>query len=187
MDFEVIKNDLKEKLKPKRYSHTLGVEKFAVKLAEFYDVNQNDAKVAALLHDYCKYESDEAILSAFKTHEIEVDSIVKRKPNLGHGHMAALVLKSVYPEVSDEALQAIERHTFGHINMTQLDKIIYVADALEESRTYDGVEELRALALVNLDFAVIKVSENTIQYELEKGHMIHIDTIKMRNALLEEN
>ena len=50
--------------------------------------------------------------------------------------------------------QAIARHTVGCAGMTDLDRIIYLADFCEPDRDFPGVDEVRALARDSLAAAV---------------------------------
>lgn len=185
-DYEVINEKVENKLKPSRFKHTLGVMHFALELAELYQVNQQYAKIAALLHDYCKYETDTFLLEILESHGIPLHPVVRNKPNLAHGQVAAIVVQEEFGLHDEEVLKAISHHTFGAVGMTKLEKIIYLADSLEAGRVYMGVEEFRNLARTDLNQAIIAVSANTMIYELKHGHMIHENTVKMRNALMEE-
>ncbi len=183
---EALQEQVRNHLKPSRYKHTLGVMHFALKLAKVHRVCEKKVSYAALLHDYCKYESDAVILEYLKTQNALIHPVIKNTPNLGHGFIAAHVARKEFNIQDDRVLKAIEHHTFGCPNMSDLEKIIYLADSLEENRTYDGIEQLRILAMRNLNTAIIAVSGQTMMYELSKGHMIHEHTVLMRNALLEE-
>lgn len=183
-DVDDLKEKVKAKLKPARYRHTLGVLKFAVKLAEIYHIDKTKAEVAALLHDYCKYETDECILDVLTTHSNNVHPVIKNQPNLGHGQMAAIVAKETFGIVDQDILNAILNHTFGDTGMSDLEKIIYLADNLEDNRQYDGIEVFREMALIDLNKTIVMVSENTIKYELQRGHMIHENTVIMRNEIM---
>ncbi len=70
--------------------------------------------------------------------------------------------------------------------MTLLEKILFVADFIEPSRNYPGVEYLRELTFLNLDKALMQAFDNTIKYVIERGLMLHTDTIKSRNDLVKQ-
>lgn len=175
---------VKNHIKPKRYKHTLGVMKLAVRLAEYYGEDIIEAELAALLHDYSKYESDKVIL-AYMASLGPLHPVIKHKANLAHGYHSAKMAKDLFKVDNEAVLNAIRRHTFGHPEMTQLDKIIYLADSLEENRNFDGIEPIREALFTNLDQALLLSIESTLRFELSKGNMIHEDTIKLRNKLLE--
>ena len=84
----------------------------------------------------------------------------------------------------EEILSAIRWHTTGKENMTKLEKIIYIADMIEPSRDFDGVEELRKVTLENLNKGVLMGLTQTIKFLLKKGSLIDLNTIKARNSLI---
>jgi HD superfamily phosphohydrolase YqeK len=60
--------------------------------------------------------------------------------------------------------------------MSLLEKIIYVADAIEPSRNYPGVEEVRKAADADLDIACLLAMESTIHYVKDRGMTLDQDT-----------
>ena len=68
--------------------------------------------------------------------------------------------------------------------MNDLEKIIFLADACEEKRNYEGVEDLRKLAFKNLDDAVLFSLDGTIKSLIDRKIIIFPLTIKARNYLL---
>lgn len=182
---ENIRQDIKAHLKPSRYKHTLGVCKLAVSLAKWYGIDVYDAEIAALLHDYAKYESDESILAVYRETDEPVDAVIKNHPNLGHGYVSAVLARKKY-DINDGVFNAIKNHTFGNTGMTLLEKIIYLADALEEGRDYEGIEEVRSFLYKDLNTALLMACENTLLFEIKRGNMVHMKTVLMRNELLEE-
>ncbi len=71
------------------------------------------------------------------------------------------------------------------MGMSTLEKIIYLADALEEGRSFEGVEQIRSTLYTDLDETVLSACENTLLFEIKRGNMIHVQTILMRNEILE--
>ena len=76
-----------------------------------------------------------------------------------------------------EILDAISYHTTGRAHMTLLDKVLYLADAIEPAREYPKVEELRKLAKVDLDAACLASLENTKAFVESRGTKVDQDTI----------
>ncbi|MBN2794910.1 MAG: bis(5'-nucleosyl)-tetraphosphatase (symmetrical) YqeK [Clostridia bacterium] len=185
-DLIEIQNAVKAHLKPSRYIHTLGVVAFAEKLAEIHGGDLEKVRVAAWLHDYAKYASDGEILEILMANDLMIHPVVENHLNLAHGQVSALLAKEKFSIMDDEIIKAISNHTFGCPHMTLTEKIIYLADGLEENRKYEGVENLRELAFKSLDQGIIAMSTSTILYELKQGHMIHENTILMRNSLIAE-
>lgn len=182
MDY--IQDNVKAHLKHKRYLHTLGVVDLALKLAKHYGEDEENARIAALLHDYCKYYSDEEIINGLKDSKFDVDEVLLNNGNLGHGFLASIIIQEKFDIDNEDIINAVANHTFGNRDMSKLEKIIYLADSLELGRSYEGIEDLRDLAFISLESALLKVCESTLLYELKRGSLIHINSIELRNELL---
>ncbi len=183
LNYNLMREMVKAHLKKSRYLHTLGVIEVAEKLALVYNINVNDAKVAALLHDYCKYSSDKEILDTINDY-YDINEVIINRPNLGHGFLASIIIKKEFEVSNNDIINAVANHTFGRKGMTKLEKLIYLADSIEPNRNYRGVESLRKLAFEDLDQAVLQACENTLLYEINKSSLIHPMTIEMRNELI---
>ena len=68
--------------------------------------------------------------------------------------------------------------------MSQIEKIVYLADAIEEGRDYEGVQEIRELAYKNLDKAILMEANHKIKYLIDIGVVLHPNTVEMRNWIL---
>ena len=98
--------------------------------------------------------------------------------NLSHGKVAAKILEKQVM-LNREIVDAVSFHTTAREGMSLMEKIVFLADAIEENRTYDGVDEIRDLAFENIDAACLKVLENTVQHLADKGiKKIDRDSIK---------
>ena len=88
----------------------------------------------------------------------------------------------------EEIAQAVWRHTVGGAGMTDLDKIIYFADMIEPNRDYPEVEELRQFAREkSLDEMLLKGLSESIIFVIQKGSLVHHDTVRARNEILLRN
>ncbi len=179
-----IKEDLPNYLPPKTLKHSMGVCDMAVKMAKIYGVDTQKARVAALLHDLAKPLSDEELLEEAKNRNIKIDDISKKSPFLLHGPVAADMARQIYNIDDVDILNAIYYHTYGGTQMSDLEKIIYVADAIEMGRDYPQLEKTREIALNNLDDGVMAVLKNTINHVLSKNQFLHINTIMFWNELV---
>jgi len=182
--FEELKTIMKKRLKRSRYKHTLGVVEAAKSLALDHDVNVNQAALAALLHDYGKNLSSSELCERVDEFGIELDSITKKNLSLVHGEVGAALVCKELGLCDEDVLNAIRYHTYGRVNMSDLEKVIYIADAIEPGRDYDGVEELRVLATQDLDKALRRAVSDSIQFVVQKGHMLHLNTIELWNAII---
>jgi predicted HD superfamily hydrolase involved in NAD metabolism len=171
-------------ISPKRFKHSLNVEKEALKLGEIYGADLEKCRIAAISHDCAKYFSDEELLKKAKEYGIEVDEIQMKFPQLLHSPVGAMYCKNVFEIEDEDILNAIKYHTTGRKDMSILEKIIYLADVIEEGRDFKGIEKIREKAYIDLDEALILSCNSTLKYIIEKNFLIHPLTIEFRNSLL---
>ena len=70
--------------------------------------------------------------------------------------------------------------------MNTMDKIIYVADKTDETRTKINLEEVVKISNHNLDEGVLYIAKYMTNYSLQKDSLIHPDTIELINELIKE-
>lgn len=183
---ELIKEKLQNILTEKRYIHSLGVMKSAKELAKIYGEDEELAEFAGLIHDIAKELSKEEIESILEKYNIKPDKIEENQVSLLHAKFGAMIAKTEF-NANEKVQNAIKYHTTGNIKMDKFAKIIYLADKIEENRTYEEVETLRKLAKEDLDKAILFVLDFTIQKSIRKQTLIHPDTIELRNELILKN
>ena len=169
-------------LKYKRIPHVLGTEQEAVRLAERYGADVRKAQVAALLHDCTKKLDMEQQLALCRRYGIRLDELEQKALKLLHAKTGAAIARDVFG-VDDEIYRAIWWHTTGHANMTLLEKIIYLADYIEPSRDFPGVDKLRSVCYKDLDEGLLLGLEMTIEEMTGMGNPVHRATIEARDAL----
>ena len=169
-------------LKHKRIPHVLGTEQEAVRLAERYGADVEKARIAALLHDCTKKLEMEEQLELCRKYELELDELESKALKLLHSRTGAEIARDVFG-VDEEIYSAIRWHTTGHANMTLLEKIIYLADYIEPTRNFPGVEELRKACYEDLDGGLLLGLEMSIQEMTDMGNPVHHATVDARDAL----
>ena len=149
-----------------RWNHTLGVIESSTELVLKYDGTSEmieKAKIASLCHDYAKFLSiDDFKNLAFKYHLDEEFNPIYRV--IYHGYLGYLKVKEDLNVNDEEILNAIKYHTTGNVNMTFLEKVVYIADFIEKGRVGKVFEDLRKVAFINLDEAVYLEAKNTYEY-----------------------
>ncbi len=181
--FEYMRQRLQERVKPSRYVHSMGVSQAAEQLARIYGVDENDAAVAGLLHDWDKALSFKELRKAAKKYTKVPKSVRKNIPGVLHAYTAPHSLKKEFPELSDQVLQAIERHTCAAPEMTGLDMVLFVADIIEPGRTFGDVAPLRdAVGKVSLEELFYMTFKSTLVYLLEADKTIHPESLSTWNA-----
>lgn len=162
-------------VKAKRLPHIKGTEETAVALAKFWGVDPEKARRAAILHDCTKYWDLETQVAACDKYGIALDELERVSVKFLHAKTGAALAKYVFGE-PDDVYDAIFCHTTGKPGMTKLDKVLYLADYMEPSRAFDGVEELRRLVWEDLDQAMILGLEMTVEELRERGAVVHQNT-----------
>ena len=185
MDYEAMKRELASRLKRSRYEHSLGVADTAAFLARRFGEDEARARLAGLLHDCAREFPNEAMRAEADARGIEYGEVERAMPLLLHAPLGASVAREKYGVEDEDVLRAIARHTVGGASMTALDKIIYFADMIEPTRDYPDVGELRRLAReASLNEMTLAGLTRSVAFVLEKGHLIHPDTVFARNELL---
>lgn len=169
-------------LNHRRIPHVLGTEQEAVRLAVRYGADVEKARRAALLHDCTKRLSKKEHLELCRQYGIPLDDVERKAGSLLHAKTGAEEARRVFG-VDDEIYGAIRYHTTGRAHMTLLEKIIYLADYIEPSRDFPGVEKLRKACYEDLDKGLLKGLEMTIGKLEAEGGPIHHAAIEARDAL----
>lgn len=172
---------IEKNLNEKRKKHIYGVVETAKKLAEQYGSDPKKAETAALFHDMFRSTPVE-ILNMF-VRQLHLDPVLMNNANLAHGPIAAVIMQRDYGIEDEDIINAVRYHTTGRENMSLLEKIIYLADAMEPGRAYPGVDQLREIAEESLDQACLFSMERSINYIRERNLFLHEDTIKARDYL----
>lgn len=162
-------------LKAKRVRHVLGVEEEAVRLAERYGADVHKARFAALLHDCTKRLGLYEQLALCAQYGVELDELERRALKLLHAKTGAAIAREAYG-ADDEVYGAILWHTTGRAGMTLLEKVIYLADYIEPSRDFDGVDALREAVYADLDRGLELGLKMSIEELEEQGSPVHHNT-----------
>jgi nicotinate-nucleotide adenylyltransferase len=164
-------------VKAKRIPHIRGTEWEAVKLAKHWKVNENDARRAAIMHDCTKYYTLDEQLKLCQQYDILLDNLEKGSEKLLHSKTASALARHVFG-ANPEVEQAIFYHTTGRAAMSELEKVIYIADYMEPNRDFDGVDTLRTLAYENLDKAILLGLEMSAADIKERGNEVHSNSLE---------
>ena len=170
-------------IRAKRIAHVKGTEEEAVRLARRWGADEEYARRAAILHDCTKYLELDEQLALCAQYGVELDDMERGAVKLLHSKTGSALARYVFGE-PEEVWQAICWHTTGKADMTLLEKILYIADYMEPTRDFEGVEKLRALAYVDLDAAVLLGTEMSVEEMQQRGNLIHPNTLAARDCLL---
>ncbi len=176
-EYRRMEDTARERVSDRRFKHSLGVSDTAVQLAMLNEADENDARMAGILHDITKELTFEQQMELVAKYGIELDDTEKQEPKLLHAITSPKVAKELF-DVSDDIANAIRYHTTGRADMTLLEKILYLADYMEPSRDFEGVEPLRELTYKNIDEALLLALQMSVQEVKNKGGHLHSDTLE---------
>lgn len=183
-----LKKWLESNLSAERYSHSLGTAECAKKLAEKFGLNPEKAYVAGLLHDAAKCFSNEKLLEIIHAHLNVEESELQNYKTL-HAPVSAYIVEKDFGVTDKEILSAIRWHTLGKLDMTDFEKIVFLADKIEpNTREEEKTAEIaKYLDEENgLNKAILKCYKNTIKSLVKRDLKICYLTIEIYNKLEDE-
>ena len=130
MDYTEILKWLKDNLNDERYFHTIGTAQCAKELAVKYDLDCEKAYLAGLLHDCAKCFSNEKLLDIIHQN-LDVEECEMLNYKTLHAPVSAYIAEKEFNVKDKEILSAIRWHTLGKLEMSDFDKIIFLADKIE--------------------------------------------------------
>ena len=194
-----LRAEIKSKMSEKRFSHTLGVERKVVELCGLYAPEKTGMlRAAALLHDVTKEIKTPEQIALCEKYGVVYDSDVLAAPKLFHSITAAAIIPHKFPRFAvPELIRAVSVHTGGAEDMNICDKILYLADYIEDTRTFEDCVELRrqfdcgvakaknAEELEDvLDRTMLTSFDMTIKDLISEERPVAAVTVRSRNAML---
>jgi predicted HD superfamily hydrolase involved in NAD metabolism len=182
ISYEVALAATQRRLGKKAAKHCTRVSDVAGGLALVYGVDPEDARLAGLLHDWARERDDEQLLADAATCGIEVTPATRAVPYLVHGAVAACEAEGELGELGEDIRDAIVVHTTGAVEMTSLAMVVYVADMIEPSRDFHGVDELReAVGVAPLEDLFALAYERSLKHLVKSRRYIHPVTTEVWN------
>jgi predicted HD superfamily hydrolase involved in NAD metabolism len=177
MDQSAMLQKVKKRLPENRYNHVLGVLGTAVELAKRFNVPEEKAQVAAILHDVAKFSDRQWMQSVIISQKMD-PLLLDYHAELWHAPVGAYVASYEFGVSDEDVLNAIRYHTTGRAGMSDLEKIIYVADMVEPNRKFTGVDELRQLKEQGLDVMMEACIKHSIEFLVSKNQPVFPDSLK---------
>lgn len=182
---EIIKQRALKMLSEKRLVHTEGVRKTARELCEIYGADAGKADLAVCCHDIFRGRQSDELDELIERYGIP--ERYKGNANLSHGKIAAAVMEKEFGIKDRQIIDAVSYHTTGRAGMSLLEKIVFLADAIEPGRDYPLVGRLRELSVTDLDRACLESLEGTVSFLKQQGvRDIDRDTLMARDWLAEK-
>lgn len=181
MTREELIEEVETRLSKKRFNHVLRVEETALELAEQYDVNPEKVSIAALLHDVAKEEPDNEMRDLVISENLDLD-LLQYGNQIWHAPVGAVQAKRDFEIIDEEIINAIIFHTIGSPDMTDVEKIIFVADYIEPGRDFEEAIEARKLAEKSLEEVIQYKLKSTIIDLIKQNKKIYPKAIDSYNA-----
>ena len=172
---------LEKRLKPKRYYHSLCVADEAARLAKKYGGDTEKAYLAGLLHDITKNVTEQEHLHIFTEFGIMLNDIEKNAEKLWHAISGATYIEHILGIDDKEIITAVRYHTTARAGMTQLEKILYLADFTSADRDYDDIDIMRQKVEISMEAALNYALSYTINDLVSRGKPLHLDTVNAYN------
>ena len=196
-----LRAEVMNRISPKRFRHTVAVEAMTVRLCALYCPEKTlQLRAAALLHDVTKELTDAAQETLCRELELPVTTEDRLSPKTFHARTAAGVISRDFPDfATEEILSAVRWHTTGRAGMTLGERILYLADYIDDSRSFPTCVLLRryfwgadpeamdAAARRRLLRDTLLLSfDLTVRDLLDEGRPVAVETAEARNDLLRE-
>ncbi len=188
-----------KEISPRRFRHTLAVEEMVARLCALFCPEHTDLlRAAALLHDLTKEKNEEEQLSLCGELGLDVSPQDRASPKLYHARTAAALIPACFAEFNHPMIvSAVRWHTTGHEGMTLTERLLYLADYIDESRSFENCVLLRRyffgafperMTLCEreelLRQTLILSYDMTIKDLLSEGRPVAADTVAARNELV---
>ena len=132
--------------------------------------------------DWDKVLSDDELVARALHYGINVAGSPSAATPLLHGPVAAYELPQLFPELSPAVFQAVDRHTVGACDMTPLDMVVFVADAIEPNRHGDYAHALRKMVgKSSLDELFFSCFAQGLVYVILSGRYLYPTAITIYN------
>ncbi|MBC5824218.1 MAG: bis(5'-nucleosyl)-tetraphosphatase (symmetrical) YqeK [Candidatus Eremiobacteraeota bacterium] len=184
-DFLGLCKTVREQLPRTRYRHVLGVARTAEKLAARYGASPLKARLAGMLHDIARAWRPEELFAYATAHGLAVSAAERTSPVLLHARVGADIARRRFGVDDPELLGAMERHTLAVPEMTTLEKVVYLADSLEPSRTFGGRDELAAACERSLDEGLLACVKGSLDHLMLRNIAFAPETVALYNELVQ--
>ena len=155
-------------------------------LAIRYNVDARLADMGTAAHDLARALGRRRLLSEATSLGLDVGMVERREPILLHGPVAARWLVNDGGGLDKVVLESVEWHTTGRPGMSEVAKVVFLADKLDPRKVarFPYLERVGELSKRSLDLAILEYLDRTIEYFLGNGNLVHPVAIEFRNELL---
>ena len=183
MDVEKYLREL-DGLSEYRRVHSLNVAEEAVRFAKKYGGDAEKARLAGLLHDITKETKGEIQLQIIENGGIILTELERRSPKLWHAISGACYVRDVLGIDDPDIFNAIRFHTTARAGMSQLEKLIFLADFTSAERNYPDIDVIREHAENSIEEGMLYGIKFTISRLAGSGDLISPDALAAYNDIL---
>jgi predicted HD superfamily hydrolase involved in NAD metabolism len=182
----IAKEYAEQNLENQLLEHTRGCVETAGKLARRFTLAEDKAVAAAYLHDIAKaYPKDHQVAMSRELGMSDAEIESYPLPVL-HGPLAARIAGKKLGIDDSEILQAIENHSTGCKGMSGIGKAVFIADYIEQTRSFPGASELRSHGNLTLDEIAAAIMRRKLDHLIEENKIIDARAIEFWNELMSE-
>ncbi len=174
--YKVLREKLKEEQSRNRFEHSVSVGDLAAKLGAKYGWNPDRARLTGLLHDCVKEWKPKKLKRYARKNKLRIPAknvLLQISPNMLHAYVGADFVKKQGWIRNSRDLRAISSHTLGRPGMTIEEKILFVSDFSEPKRRYKTADDIRKIAMKDLDKAFRETLAAKIARQLKNAKPIH--------------
>ena len=116
--------------RPKTLAHVQAVSEECAHLARRFGLNEENCRIAGMLHDISAVIRPGDMLAWAETHHMPLCEAERRHPFLLHQRMSRLVAETAFGIADESILSAIECHTTLKSNASPCDMVLFIADKI---------------------------------------------------------
>ncbi len=182
-----VRDFAKDIMEEKRFLHAERTAQMSREITMAHNIDDdicNKIEIASMLHDIARDMPEELLLSKAYKKDLNINKYELEKPVLLHGKVGAEIVKSKLAIFDEDILNAIRYHTSGRVGMSIVERVVMISDVIEIGRKFRGVEELRGMAMENLNDIFKRIIENKIVYFVQCGLFVLPKTYELWNHIL---
>lgn len=165
-----------------RFQHSCRVADTSRHLAESYSLNSEHAYLAGLIHDAAK---DFSPTSSDIQFNANLMALYHDFPAVWHAFALETVAAHFFALTDPNIIQPATWHCTGKANMSELEKVVFIADYIEPQRPFSNRQTIQDLAYNSLDHAVLAIVSSKLTFLIEKQAAIYPDTLQCYHFYLE--
>ncbi|MGL5972876.1 MAG: bis(5'-nucleosyl)-tetraphosphatase (symmetrical) YqeK [Oscillospiraceae bacterium] len=184
MDKQKIVEYIEENLSEKRFNHSLKVAEIAVEIAKRHGVDTEKCEIAGLLHDCMKENKSDNMLQYIDESDIILKEDFIKCKQIWHGFAAGEFIKQKFSIKDIDIINAVKYHTVGRVNMSDVEKTIFMADLTSNDRKHTDVQKMKQEIDKDFNDGFKYTLKKSICYLLSKDIFIYKQLIDAYNFYL---